>query len=123
MDKSYKCFYCKFDTGPIMIPNENCTDCKFGCNFELNARISGGALHEWHKHMEFDKLLDDTGMGFLDSQREMAHRLLIVGPCYSQIPLKARSLELAALRRLFMEVLLAKTKDIKPFIKEKEDVS
>lgn len=121
MDKSYKCFFCKFDTGPIMTPNENCKDCKFGSNFELNARISGGALQEWHKHMEFDKLLDESGMGFLDSQREMAHRLLVVGPCYLQIPPRAVSHELRALRQLFMEVVLAKSKDIKPFKKEKEN--
>ena len=121
MDKSYKCFFCKFDTGPIMTPNENCTDCKLGSNFELNARVPGVALQEWRKHLELDKIFEESGTELLDPQREMAHRLLVVSPCYSQIPPRAVSHELRALRQLFMEVVLAKSKDIKPFKKEKEN--
>ena len=120
MDKSYKCFFCKFDTGPAMEPKENCVDCKFGCNFELNARISCSALQEWHRHMELDKIFEENGMELLDAQREMAHRLLVASPCYLQLPPRAISRELQMLRQFFMEVVCAKSKNIKPFIKEKE---
>lgn len=118
MDKSYKCFFCKFDTGPVMTPNENCTDCKFGCNFELYDRIHGRAVQEWRKHLELDKIFEENGTELLDAQREMAHRLLVVSPCYLQLPPRVVSHELQALRQLFMEVILAKSKDIKPFVKE-----
>lgn len=122
MDKSYKCFYCKYDTGPIMTPNEKCKKCTYGSNFELNARITNGALQEWHKHMELDKLFEESGTELLDAQREMAHRLLVKGPYYLMLPPRHTSRELMLLRQLFMEVLLAKSKNIQPFKKEKKDV-
>lgn len=120
MDKSYKCFFCKFDTGPIMTPNENCKGCKFGSNFELNARLPDGPTQEWRKHLELDKLFEENGTELLDAQREMAHRLLVVSPCYFQLPPRVISKELWQLRQLFMEVVLAKSKNIKPFKKENE---
>lgn len=120
MDKSYKCFFCKFDTGPIMTPNKNCKDCEFGCNFELNARMGNVALQEWRRHIELDKIFEESETELLDSQREMAHRLLVVSPCYIQLRPRVMSRELALLRQLFMEVVCAKSKNIKPFKKEKE---
>lgn len=121
MDKSYKCFFCKFDTGPAMTPKENCTGCKRGSNFELSNRMTDGSTQEWRKHQELDKLFEENEVGLLDSQRELAHRLLVVSPCYLQLPPRVISRELRALRQLFMEVVLTKSKDIKPFKKEKEE--
>lgn len=118
MNKSYKCDFCKFDTGPAMTPKENCKDCKFGSNFELKSKMHSIPENEWRKHQELDKLFEDSNLDLFDYQRDWAHRLLVVGPCYLQLPPRAVSHELRLLRQLFMEVLCAKSKKNK---KEQEE--
>lgn len=44
MNKSYKCFFCSHDTGPLVKDDEKCHDCVCGSNFELNATMKRDAL-------------------------------------------------------------------------------
>ena len=113
MDKSYKCFFCKFDTGPAMEPKENCTDCKFGCNFELRDMTDQTSMKVWDKHLELDMLFKDANLELLNHQREWAHRVLVNHPCYYIYPPRYASHDLRLLRQLFMEVLCAKSENTK----------
>ena len=122
MDKSYKCSFCKFDTGPAMEPKENCTDCKFGCNFELVDKMHPTPAHEWRKHQELDKLFEDSNLALLDYQRDLAHRLLVASPSYFLYSPRATRHDFSRLRQLFMEVLCAKSQTEKEKEGESKDV-
>lgn len=76
MNKSYKCDFCKFDTGPLMEPKAKCVYCSCGRFFALKKRMSQRQTYEWERHQKLDRIIDGMDIEVLASQREFLHRSL-----------------------------------------------
>lgn len=85
MNKSYKCDFCKFDSGPLMTPNPKCEHCSCGGFFELKKRMSQRQTHEWETHQKLDCFIDRMGIKVLAYQREILH-LMVNRKVYITIP-------------------------------------
>lgn len=107
MNKSYKCDFCAYDTGPLMATNENCTNCMYGSCFKLKPRMAGCQKDTWLGHRKLDKFLKINEIHLLPNSHDLVHRLIIPQPACRYdlkrtIPL---SLEVRALRRTLTEAI------------------